>query len=174
MNITHGQQFWKLEVNRWGNKRNWIHLKEAWRPLLANLVARPACHRAVVHFRCGCIVQPGPVELLVLLQALCDRRRPDRRHMGVTGMRDLHQLPRIIECPVESQRCWMTFHGTNQRYGLLLQRTHNHLAPSLLAHRGVCEQNCSYHVRFQLCDLIFFSFLLTRSMRYTGCNNNYM
>lgn len=88
-------------------------LKEAGCSLLANLVARPACHRTVIHFRIRRVVQPGSVKLLVLFQAVCDGRCAGRRYVGIARVRHLDELARIIECPMESQWRRMALHGAH-------------------------------------------------------------
>lgn len=106
---------WKLykslkhkETKRY--RRKSTCLKKARCSLLANLVARPACHRTVIHFRGWCIVQSVPMKLLVLFRAVwC----AGRRYMGVTRVWNLDELTRIIECPMESQWRRMALHGTH-------------------------------------------------------------
>jgi len=69
-------------VSRWKRKEakryRWKStcLKKARCSLLANLVARPACHCTVIHFRSWCIVQSKSTKLLVLfLPVWCAGRR---------------------------------------------------------------------------------------------------
>lgn len=88
-------------------------LKEAGCSLLANLVARPACHRTVIHFRSRRVVQPGSVKLLVLFQTVCDGWCAGRRYVGITRLRHLDEFAGIIECPMESQWHRMALHGTH-------------------------------------------------------------
>lgn len=122
-------------------------LKEARDSLLADLVARPARHRSVIHFRSRCVVQPRAVKLLVLFQTLGDCGTSGRRYVGVSRLRHVDQFTRIVESPVKGQRLGMTLHRAHERHGFLLQRPHHHLALAFFAHRGVC--NGKRKIQFQ-------------------------
>lgn len=107
---THTYVRLKRKEANWQNGRKSTCLKEAGSSLLANLVARPARHRAVIHFRGRRVVQPGPVKQLVLLQAVGDRRRARDRRVRVSRMLHLDQLAGIIECPLITQGGRMALH----------------------------------------------------------------
>jgi len=95
------------------HRRKSTCLKEAGCSLLANLVARPACHGTVIHFRDWCVVESGPVKLLVLSQVVRDGWRARGRYVRITWVRYLDELAGIIECPMKSHRCRMALDGAH-------------------------------------------------------------
>lgn len=100
-------------------------LKKTRRLLHAYLVFRPAGDRPVVHVVGRCIIQPGAVPVA--------GDQAERLHLRESAGRDVHQLPGIVERPVESDRRRFRLYATHQGNRLVLQGADNLSGRTVLA-----------------------------------------
>lgn len=108
-------------------------LKEARHSLPADLVARPARHCSVIHFRSRRIVQPWSVKLLVLFQTFSSSWTPRCLYMRVSRLWHLNQFTRVVECPVKGQWLRMALDLAHEGNRFLFQSSYHNFAFAFFA-----------------------------------------
>lgn len=97
------------------------------------LVLGPAGNRAVVHVVLRRVIQPGPVPVA--------RDQAERLDLRESIGGHAHQLPRIVEGPVESRGRRFRLHPADQRDRLVLQGADHLGGRAVLANRRVCKRD---------------------------------
>lgn len=104
-------------------------LKETGRPLHPYPISRPAGDRAVVHVILRCVIQSGAVPVA--------RDQAERFDLRVPRSRHAHQLPGVVERPVEGCGRRFRLYATDQRDRFVLQGADHLGGRAVLADRCV-------------------------------------
>lgn len=104
-------------------------LKETGHPLHPYPISRPAGDSAVVHVVLRCVIQSGAVPV--------SRDQAERFDLRVPRDRHVHQLPGVVECPVEGRGRRFRLYAADQRDRFVLQGADHLGGRAVLADRCV-------------------------------------